>query len=81
MTLNAYEISIIENKMDSLKSSIQEKPSTEHLEQLQLKLESILRFDTLTKDILTQLVDKIEVTEKGEPVVFYKFAPAFDAVI
>ncbi len=30
---------------------------------------------------LTLLVDKIEVTEKGEPVICYKFAPAFDAVI
>lgn len=81
MTLNADELSIIENKIDALKASIQEKPSTEHFEQLRIKLESILKFDSLTKDTLTQIVEKIQVTEKGEPVIYYKFAPAFNAVI
>lgn len=74
-------IELIGSEINHLTASLQDSTTMDDILFLKTELESILKFDALTKEMLTLLVDKIEVTEKGEPVIFYKFAPTFDAVI
>lgn len=75
------DIDTMNTRIKVLKKAIDTNPTIDELTYLKSEFESIIHFDALTKDMLQLLVDKIEVNKKGEPVIFYKFAPAFKAVI
>lgn len=45
------------------------------------ELNRLLSFETLTKEMLNLLVDKIKVNKKGEPAIYYKFAHPFNLLI
>ena len=81
--MNAIKIEVdrLENEKASLEDSLNNSDDIDKLAFLKNELENFLKFDTLTKDMLNLLVEKIEVHKSGEPVIYYKFAPAFDSVI
>ena len=71
----------LENEKASLEDSLNNSNDIDNLTFLKSELEKFLQFDTLTKDMLNLLVEKIEVHESGESVIYYRFAPVFEAVI
>ncbi|MGX8797703.1 DUF4368 domain-containing protein [Fusibacter sp. JL298sf-3] len=71
----------LENEKASLEDSLNNSNDIDNLTFLKSELEKFLQFDTLTKDMLNLLVEKIEVHESGEPVIHYRFAPVFAEVI
>lgn len=64
-----------------LENSLNNIDIVERLNFIQSELNRLLLFDTLTKEMLNLLVDKIEVNKKGEPVIYYKFAHPINVVI
>lgn len=75
------EIDLLEREKASLEDSLNNSNDIDKLTYLKTELEKFLKFDTLTKEMLNLLVDKIEVNKNGEPVIYYRFAPVFEAVI
>ncbi len=75
------EIDSLEHEKTSLEDSLNNSNDTDKLTYLKTELEKFLEFNTLTKEMLNLLVEKIEVNKNGEPVIYYRFAPVFEAVI
>lgn len=78
---NKAEVDSLEKEKASLEDSLNNSNDIDKLTFLKTELDKFLKFDTLTKEMLNLLVEKIEVHESGEPVIYYRFAPVFEAVI
>ncbi|WP_353096134.1 recombinase family protein [Tissierella praeacuta] len=65
------------NKLELEKSELQKQNPNDVIEKLnsfKSEIEEALKFSEITNEILTQLVEKVEVEENGSVKIYYKFA-------
>jgi site-specific DNA recombinase len=71
---NNIEINELAEKKNSLFISLENKQTVDDIEKLKQELLQFLNFDELTAEILHRLINRIEVTVDGTPVIHFRFS-------
>lgn len=61
-------------KKEELESQIKHSPNPNLNEDISKLIEEVLNFNDLNREMLSKLVDRIEISENGELIIFYKFS-------
>jgi site-specific DNA recombinase len=71
---NNIEINDLAEKKNDLLSAMESEQTVDNIEKLKQELLQFLNFDELTPEILHRLINRIEVTAYGTPVIHYRFS-------
>jgi hypothetical protein len=71
---NNIEINELAEKKNDLLTAMERQQTADNIEKLKQELLQFLIFDELTPEILYCLINRIEVTADGIPVIHYRFS-------
>ncbi|MEH7154714.1 recombinase family protein [Neobacillus drentensis] len=71
---NNIEINELAKKKNELLTAMESEQTADNIEKLKQELLQFLNFEELTPEILHRLINRIEVTADGIPVIHYRFS-------
>ena len=71
---NNIEINELVGKKERSFTAMESEQTVDNIEKLKQELLKFLNFDELTPEILHRLINRIEVTDDGIPVIHYRFS-------
>lgn len=71
---NNIEINELSEKKNDFLTALESEQTVDNIENLKQELLQFLNFDELTPEILHRLINRIEVTADGTPIIHYRFS-------